>query len=116
MSGMDILLTSMADVEAVSRLLTSGVTKPWWLIDVSVKLVTGGGISLGAPVKIDQIQFHEPVVKIMSYLPRKAGASLRYASSTELSIVVENVSSRLRARAFWKYSIAWSYFKVNAYT
>ena len=40
---------SIVDVEAISRLLTPGVTIIW-LLDVSAKLVSGGGISFGAPV------------------------------------------------------------------
>ena len=49
MSGIDMLDISIVDVEAISRLLTPGVTIIW-LLDVSAKLVSGGGISFGAPV------------------------------------------------------------------
>ena len=50
-----MLLTSIADAEAISRLLAPGVTMIW-LLDVSVTLVMGGGISFGAPIQFNKLE------------------------------------------------------------
>lgn len=55
MSGIEMLLTSIADAEAISRLLAPGVTMIW-LLDVSVTLVMGGGISFGAPIQFNKLE------------------------------------------------------------
>ena len=49
MSGMDTLLISMLDVEAMRRLLIPGVCMRL-LLDASATLLIGGGTSLGAPI------------------------------------------------------------------
>ena len=102
--------------------------------------VWGGGTSLGAPSfkqtekKMTFIMRNEPsnhrnrhpiniaprirqlAFKWRAFLPGKGGASWRYTSSTELSMVVEKVSSRFNASAFWKYSTASQASPISAWT